>query len=372
MNYDVIIVGGGPTGSTSAKLFAENGLKTLFIEEHRDIGLPQHCSGWLSGSPYTERLIETVPKNLIRQKVKAWRIWSPEGKKICEIEDEGIGFGGWFVNRSGFDKFLAKEAVRAGANLLISTKFSDLIIKENTVEGIIANVRGKREEIYSKLLIGADGSKSIPMGVALKSRLPKLNKKPKNYCPGVQYEFVNINDMNPGVIEIFFGSIFDEIFKMAFVSPLAKDNAYIGFGKYQDYVNTRKNHPILKERLKNAQIVRKMGGLYGVPLNVPLKRVSMPGLLLAGDAAGLHGIINGMISAHIAAEIGVEAIQQKDLSEQKLKEYDKRLKRNSISKVSIGYDMSNFSDDGMERLLNEQGVKITEYMLKGISEFDIS
>ncbi|MBD3230951.1 MAG: hypothetical protein GF329_22420 [Candidatus Lokiarchaeota archaeon] len=369
--YDVIIVGAGPTGSTLARQFSKNKLKTLFIEEHIDIGIPQHCSGWLSGCPYTERLIEQVPKNLIRQKINAWRIWSPEGKKICEIEDEGIGFGGWFVNRSGFDKFLAKRAVRAGANLMVGTKFLDLIIEENVVEGIFVKVRGKKEKIYSKLVIGADGSKSVPLGVASKSGLPELNKKPKEYYPGVQYEFINIKDMDPGVIEIFFGSIFDEVFKMAFVSPLAEDNAYIGFGKYKDYVNTRKNHPILKDRLKNAQIVRKMGGLYGVPLNTPLKRVSRSGLMLAGDAAGLHGIINGIISAHICSEVGIEAIQEKDISEQKLKLYDKKLKRNSISKVSIGYDMSNFSDEAMEKLLNTQGRNITEYMLKGISEFGI-
>ena len=370
--YDVIIVGAGPTGSTSAMKCAMNGLKTLFIEEHIDVGLPQHCSGWLSGSPYTERLIKTIPENLILQKVTGWRIWSPKGKMICEIDDEGKGFGGWFVNRSEFDKHLAKEAVRAGAQISVGTKFIDLIIKEGTIVGIKVKRRGKIEDIYSKIVIGADGSKSIPMGVALKSELPKLNRKPKFYYPGVQYEFINIRDMTPGVIEIFFGEIFDEVFKMAFVSPFSVDNAYIGFGKHSDYENVRKNHPILKERLVNANIIRKMGGLYGVPLNVPLKKVSRTGLMLAGDAAGLHGIINGMICAEICAKAVIEALKNGDVSEQYLqKEYDRELKRNSVSKVSIGYDMSKFSDEGIEKLLNDQGQKITEFMLNGISKFDI-
>ncbi|MHA1310044.1 MAG: NAD(P)/FAD-dependent oxidoreductase [Candidatus Helarchaeota archaeon] len=367
--YDVVVVGAGPSGSTVAKTCAEKGLKTLLIEEHIDIGLPQHCSGWLSGSPFTERLIKTIPENLILQKVSSWRIWSPSGKVICEIKD--FGFGGWFVDRAGFDKFLAKEAVRAGSDIRVGTKFVDLIKSEEIITGIKVQIKGKIENIYSKLVIGADGSKSIPLGVAFKSDLPKLNKKPKVYYPGLQYEFINIKEMTPGVIEIFFGSIFDQIFKMAFVSPLAADNAYIGFGKHRDYENVKQKHPILKERLKNAKVIRKMGGSYGVPLNVPLKKVSRSGLMLVGDASGLHGIINGMISSVLCAEVAINALDQGDISDDFLKNYDKKLKRNLVSKVTIGYDMSTFSDEGMERLLDEQGDKITEYMLREISKFDI-
>ena len=367
--YECIIVGGGPVGSTAARLCAEKGLKVLLIEEHVDIGLPQHCSGWLSGSPYTERLMKRIPEYLIRQKVKAWRIWSPSGKQICEIDD--FGFGGWFVDRQGFDKFLAKEAARAGADLMVGTKFIDLIKKEEQVEGVIVKSKSGTESIYSDIVIGADGSKSIPMGVALKSGLPKLNRKPKNYQAGVQYEFIGIKDVTPGVIEIFFGKIFDEIFRLAFFSPLAPDNAYCGFGNHKDYENTRKHHPILSKRLKNAKIIRKMGGLYGVPLNVPLKKIVMPGLMLAGDAAGLHGIINGMISAELAADTAIKAINEKNVSDDILKVYQRKLKKNSVSKVSIGYDMSSFSDEQVERLLDEQGKELTEFMMKGIASFDV-
>ena len=123
--------------------------------------------------------------------------------------------------------------------------------------------------------------------------------------------------------------------------------------------------------LKNAKIIRKMGGLYGMPLNVPLKKIIIPGLMLAGDAAGLHGIINGMISAELCADTAIKAIKNGNVSEEILKEYQRKLKKNSVSKVSIGYDMQNFTDDQIERLLNEQGKEITEFMLKGIASFDV-
>ena len=369
--YDVIIVGAGPVGSTAARKCAENGLKTLFIEEHIDVGLPQHCSGWLSGGPYTDGIMERIPEYLKRIKVTGWRIWSPSGKQICEFDDKDIGFGGWFVDRQGFDKYIAKEAARAGADLSVGTKFIDLIRREDQIEGVTVKIRGKTEEIQSDIVIEADGSKSIPMGVALKSELPKFNKKPKSYQAGIQYEFLGITDVSPGVIEIFFGEIFDQCFKMAFFSPLAADNAYIGYGNHEDYENSKKNHPIMAKRLKNARIIRKMGGLYGLPLNVPLKKVVMNGLMLAGDAAGLHGIINGMISAELCGEVAVKAIKNKDVSEEILKEYQKKLKKNSVSKVSYGgVSMENFTDEQIENLLVNEGKQICEYMLKGIASFD--
>jgi len=42
-SYDVIIVGAGPAGLSSAKSCAEHNLKTLLVEEHPAIGAPVQC-----------------------------------------------------------------------------------------------------------------------------------------------------------------------------------------------------------------------------------------------------------------------------------------------------------------------------------------
>ena len=64
-NYDVIIVGAGPAGSLAARRIAEKGIKVLLIEEHMNIGLPVHCSGWVSGCPFTEKLIDEFGRDKI-------------------------------------------------------------------------------------------------------------------------------------------------------------------------------------------------------------------------------------------------------------------------------------------------------------------
>ncbi|HMZ31327.1 MAG TPA: FAD-dependent oxidoreductase, partial [Methanoregulaceae archaeon] len=46
--YDVVVVGAGPAGSTCARRCAELGLSTCLIEEHAAIGYPVQCAGLLS------------------------------------------------------------------------------------------------------------------------------------------------------------------------------------------------------------------------------------------------------------------------------------------------------------------------------------
>ena len=46
--YDIVVVGAGPAGAAAAQMAAERGLKTVILEEHRVIGIPVHCSGFIS------------------------------------------------------------------------------------------------------------------------------------------------------------------------------------------------------------------------------------------------------------------------------------------------------------------------------------
>ncbi|MHA1146264.1 MAG: NAD(P)/FAD-dependent oxidoreductase [Candidatus Helarchaeota archaeon] len=368
-DHDVIIVGGGPGGAAAGKILASSGLDVIILEEHPAIGLPQHCSGWLSGCPYTDRLVETLPKYLIRQKVTAWRVWSPKGVMVCEVPDDG--FGGWFVDRMGFDRFLIQDAVKNGARAQVGAKVVDLIIKENRVEGVKIKRKGKIEELHSHVVIGADGSHSIPSGTAHMSGLPKLERKPREFSPGIQIEFQGIKDIDPGVIEIFFGEIFDKNFKMAFLSPLDHDNAYIGFGKYEDYINTRKSHPVLSKRLESAQEIRLMGGYYSMDFGKPLKTGVMDGFLLIGDACGYHGILPAMISGTHASNVVIKALEQKNTSTEVLKEYDVIRRKSKLSKARLGADMKKFTDEGIERALSQGGEMLTKVMLESFKSLDV-
>ena len=53
-DYDVIVVGAGPIGSTAARYAAKNGASVLMIEEHASIGSPVGCTGLLSTRAVSE------------------------------------------------------------------------------------------------------------------------------------------------------------------------------------------------------------------------------------------------------------------------------------------------------------------------------
>jgi len=46
--FDAVVVGGGPAGSTCARLCAEQGLSVCLVEEHASAGIPVQCAGLLS------------------------------------------------------------------------------------------------------------------------------------------------------------------------------------------------------------------------------------------------------------------------------------------------------------------------------------
>ncbi|MHA1250567.1 MAG: NAD(P)/FAD-dependent oxidoreductase [Candidatus Helarchaeota archaeon] len=365
--FDVIIVGAGPAGSIAAKRCAKKGLNVLMIEEHMNIGLPVHCSGWINGCPYTERLINEFGRDKIITEVKKWRVYTPSGEFAYEFDFNG----GYFVDRTKLDQFLAKEAIKAGAKLNIRTKFLDLIKENENIKGIIIKQLGETKKIYADIVIGCDGARSIPLGVANKSGILKYdNKKGREYYPGIQIEFLNIKDMEPGVIEIFFGTIFDKNLGSAFVSPLHEGHGLIGFGSYKDYLNVKSKHPIFKERLKDAQEFGMRGGLYAALLGESLKRGAMSGLLLCGDAVGYHGIIPAMISAEIAADVAIDAINSSNTNYEILREYDKLRRKNPIARAKLGISFKDIDEENLNSLLKEQGKQINESLFKNLDKFD--
>jgi len=367
VDYDVIIVGAGPAGSTTAKILAEEKFNVLLLEEHNNIGLPQHCSGWISGCEYTDELIKTIPQRLIIQKVKGWRVWSPKGKKICEFED--FGFGGYFVDRVNFDRELAKQAAKKGAKIKVASKVIDITTEGSISKGVIIKSKEGSEEITADVIIGADGVRSFLSGVAKKSGLSELERKKREFFPGIQIEFINIADIDPGIIEIFFGFDFDKNFGMAFLSPLEENLALIGFGNYRDYLKIKKDHPVLSKRLKDADEIRYLGGMYCSRFGEPLKTCVKNNVALIGDAAGYHGIIPACISGHYVSTVTKDVLAKEDFSF--LLAYDKKRRKSSLKDARMAIDIRSLNDEKLENFLQAGGKDATYMMLELISKLKL-
>jgi len=124
MDYDVVIVGGGPIGLIAAKEIAGAGYKACVIEEHQEIGYPVQCSGLYSISGL-KALGLTLNESIISNTIKGGRFCSPLGKEFTaysNVERARV------VEKKLFDKYLAKRAARAGAEFKLKTEVKTVAI----------------------------------------------------------------------------------------------------------------------------------------------------------------------------------------------------------------------------------------------------
>ncbi len=105
--FDVVVVGGGPSGATAAHDLAKLGRKVLLLDR---AGRIKPCGGAIP--PRLIRDFE-IPDHLLVARVNAARMVSPSDKQV-DMPIDG-GFVG-MVDREVFDEWLRERAAQAGAD----------------------------------------------------------------------------------------------------------------------------------------------------------------------------------------------------------------------------------------------------------------
>ena len=107
MNHDAIIVGAGPAGLITAATIANRGFDVIVLEEHEEVGVPDHCAGLLSSSGLNSLGLKP-PNDVIQNTVDGARIFAPSGKSILVERGQREAY---VVDRSKFDSWLADKAI---------------------------------------------------------------------------------------------------------------------------------------------------------------------------------------------------------------------------------------------------------------------
>lgn len=306
--YDVIVIGGGPAGSRTAEIVARENYKVLVVEEHTDIGKPTQCTGFVSPK------IGYIPEEIVLNRIKKARFIA--GNSHFEINSKET-FA--VMDREKFDKFKYQEAVKAGVEFKLGTRFLDFKDRK------VLTSNGTFE---TKLLIGADGPYS---SVAKKFGL----KPPENQLFLVQVRAKG--NFDPSVAELWFGSHIAPG-SFGWVVPENENIARVGL--------MTKVHPhylfenFLKNRVGETELSNRIGDVirYGLIEKSVADRV-----LLVGDAAAqvkpfsAGGLLYGQIGAEFAAKAVVKALKTNDFSERFLMEnYDKKWKKQLGKSIQRG------------------------------------
>lgn len=317
-DYDIIVVGAGPAGSTAARYAAAGGAKVLMLEKDRDVGYPVRCGEAVSHEGVIQ-FIQPDPK-WIASTVTKFRLVAPNGKSVVPRLDGA----GYVLERRIFDYEVAKLAAKEGTEVVTKAYVYDLLREDGKITGVRALIKDKKVDIRSKIVIGADG---------VESRIGKMagidttcHIRDMESCAQMTLSGVDVED---DVLDFYFG---DNVSPGGYlwVFPKGKDTANVGLGLAVEEAKKKSAikylHEFVEKKFPKAAMLTHIAG--GVPCAKTCDEIVKENVILVGDAAHQvnpvsgGGIISGMIGGMIGGQVAAEAIQMDKISH--LSEYDKR------------------------------------------------
>lgn len=308
--FDVVVVGGGPSGATAAEDLARLGRKVAMID--RD-GRIKPCGGAIPPRAVQDF---NIPDSQIVAKINTARMISPTARQVdIPIEDGYVGM----VDREHFDEFLRARATKAGAARHTGT----FLRIERDADGthVVYRDKASRNEVRltTKLVIGADGARS---NVA-KAEVPGGDKIPYVIA---YHEIIKapgkVGEYDPTRCDVIYdGKISPDFYGWVFPHG---SSASVGMGTEDPDIDLKKATADLRKAsgLENCETIRKEGA--PIPLK-PLDRWDNgKDVVLAGDAAGVvapssgEGIFYAMMGGRVAATAAAACLASGKAKELKL------------------------------------------------------
>jgi geranylgeranyl reductase family protein len=151
-DYDVIVVGAGPAGSTTARRAAQAGLNVLLLDKE-PFPRSKPCAGGIRFQ--VSELLDFDLSSVYQRKISGIAVFSPSGLRAdCISEDRSMP--GMTVMRNEFDYLLLQKAIEAGTTFMDSTEVID--IHETSNEISVTTLDG--EVHTADYVVGADGINS--------------------------------------------------------------------------------------------------------------------------------------------------------------------------------------------------------------------
>ena len=320
---DVLVVGGGPAGASTAFQLARLGVRVRVLERAR-FPRAKPCAECLS--PQASRILHDMDVLRELETRGAWLrgmiVRAPNGKTARGDYAATHGFrafrdSGLAIKRELLDEALLRRARDAGAEVVEGCRVTDVIRgadRDNSARGVtVLRPSGGTEELRAAIVIGADGLRSV---VARRLRLARTAVWPHRISLVAHYRsvedvtaygemhverdgFVGIADVGDGVTTVA------AVFPRRRAREIAGDRS----GFLDRWLASK---PHLARRFERA---RRDGPAAAVgPFASHARRAWHPGALLVGDAADFfdpftgEGIYAALRGGELAAGAIVRAL----------------------------------------------------------------
>jgi len=163
---DAVVVGAGPAGATTALLLARAGASVLLLDRAR-FPRDKPCSEYLS--PATTDVLERLGGEILgaveratHARLYGMKVVAPGGAAMVGRFRGGSRPYSLALPRTSFDAILLAAAARAGVEVREGVTVEDLVSDGGIISGVVGRSgNGKRETYGSRIVVGADGLRSV-------------------------------------------------------------------------------------------------------------------------------------------------------------------------------------------------------------------
>ncbi|MCG5215132.1 geranylgeranyl reductase family protein [Streptosporangium soli] len=322
---DVIVVGAGPAGSTTAFYLAQAGLDVLLLEK-TTFPREKVCGDGLTPRAVKQLIsmgIDIDAPGWVRNKglrvVGGGMRFELDWPELTNFPDFGL-----VRVRKDFDEILATNAVRGGARLLQGVNVTGPVLDDRSghIVGVTAKKDGEPVTYRARLVVAADGNSTR---LALGMGLHKREDRPIGVAVRTYYESPRHDD---DYLETWLELWDDKTLLPGYgwIFGVGDGTSNVGLG----LLNTSEAFKNIDYRDLLRRWVKNMPPEWGYTeenMRGPIRGAALPmafnrqphytrGLVLVGDSGGMinpfngEGIAYAMETGHIAAETIVQALSR--------------------------------------------------------------
>ena len=323
-SYDVIVVGGGPSGSQAAYKLAGMGYIVAVVEGKTALSGNVCCTGLVSRECVDKY---SIPESVIYHWANSAVLFPPSGKPIrIQRDTPQVAV----LNRAAFNHIWAQRAQKAGVEYHFGCNLKRIMREKGQVTAEVSR-HGEVFTLQSRAIVIATG-----FGTQLLDNLGLGGAS--DFVMGAQAE---VESKNIDDVEVYFGNEVAPGF-FAWLVPTSPGKALVGLLARCDnafYLRKLLDSLSADGKIVSAGVKMSFGG---VPLK-PLPHTRSDNLLVVGTAAGQvkpitgGGIYFGLICADMAASALKRAFETGNLTAHGLAGYERAWRRKLASELRSGY-----------------------------------